>query len=265
MRRSGSASWVPSAKLLFQIIEEDQVSYPPQPGQHGPQQGWGQQPPQDGSQEFWRNVAAGGGHQPPYPPGPPKKNNTGLIVGLAAGGVAVVVAVVLVLVFTLGGNSDDQAGGEPGGSPATSSTKPKPTTSSTSSDIEVGDCVDLADQSGGRVAKETCGSSESDYEIVEVVDGTNRDACPKNYYNTYAGSTYCMVLDVKVGDCLTKFSEDQSVLPLKADCADPTTEDQVTKVEPVAKPEGVCVPEEGWYSFEEPARTVCFGDVKRGA
>ena len=245
------------------------MSYPPQPGQYGPQQGWGQ-PPQGGSQDFWRNVAAGGGgQQPPFPPGPPpKKNNTGLIIGLAAGGVAVVVAVVLVLVFTLGGGkNDNQAGDGPGTAP-TSSTKPtsRPTTSSTSSSaIDVGDCVDLTDESGGRVAKESCGSADSDYEIVEVVDGTNRDACPQNYSNTYAGSTYCMVLDVKVGDCLTRFNEDEAVLPLKADCADPTTEDQVTKVEPVDKPDGVCLPEEGWYSFSDPARTVCFGDVKRGA
>ncbi|GAA2819659.1 hypothetical protein [Saccharopolyspora taberi] len=245
------------------------MSYPPQPGQYGPQPGWGQSP-QDGSQDFWRNVAAGGGQQPPFPPGPPKKSNTGLIIGLAAGGVGLVLVVVLVLVFTLGGNSDNQAGEEHGGgSPTTSQTRPttsKTTTSTTSAtDIGTGDCVDLHDEGGGRITKESCGNAESDYEIVEVLARADRDGCPKNYSNTYEGTTYCMVLDVKVGDCLTRFNDAEDVLPLKADCADPTTEDQVTKVEPSPAPEGVCLPEEGWYSFEDPALTVCFGDVKRGA
>ncbi|CAL99895.1 hypothetical protein A8924_0949 [Saccharopolyspora erythraea NRRL 2338] len=243
------------------------MSYPPQPGQYGPQQGWGpQQPPQDGSQDFWRQVAGGtGGPQPPYPPQPPKKSNTGLIIGLAAGGAALVLVVVVILVFALnGGRDDNQAGGETGGgtSPTTSKTRPTTTSSETGSGIEVGDCVALSVQSGGSLTEEPCGSADSDYEIVEVKSGEDKNGCPDNYSNTYSGDTYCMVLDVVVGDCLTGYSEDDSVLPLKEECASPAAVDQVTKVDTNPTAEQVCKPEEGWYSFQDPPFTACFADKK---
>ncbi|MCI2420367.1 hypothetical protein MOQ72_23250 [Saccharopolyspora sp. K220] len=224
------------------------MSYPPQ-DPHGAQSGpYGSQsgqygsgpypsgaypsgpypPPASGSDDFWRHVA---GNQPPMPP---KKSRTGLIITLVSVGAVVLIAglvtVVLVLVNSGAGR------------------------------IEAGDCMSLVSERGGEMSAADCGSAESDYQVMEVHQGQNHDVCQDNYSNVVNDQTYCIVLDVKVGDCMTSFQESEDVLPLKIDCG--RAEDQVTKVVESSDPESVCQENEGYYVFAN--RTVCFGDV-RGA
>lgn len=251
----------------------ERVSYPPQPpGPYGNQPEWGQQPsgyyPQDQSQDFWRQVAAGS-PPPPSPPPPPKRQNNGMIIGLVALGLALLVSVgVTVVVLT---NNNNQAGDNnragdnkesTGGQTTTQETTETKSGSGLDGTIEVGECLNLLDETGGPVEEAKCASPESDYEVVEVLGFQDVNACPDNYSNAWRGRTYCMILDVEVGDCLSSFNETQEVLPMKADCSAPNTEDQVTKVEPRATPKMICAPKEGFYVFDVPARTVCFGDVQ---
>lgn len=246
------------------------MSYPPQ--QPGPQDPWGQQPSQQGqygaqdqSQDFWRQVAAGQqgpGHQGPGqqagppPPPLPKKSRAGVIAAVAAVAIVVVVGggVVGLLAFAVPPS--------PTSSPTPTSRSVTPSASESAGVIDVGSCVDVESEYGGAMTDVACGSAESDYEVVDVHSGESPSLCPSNYGNTWEGSTYCMVLDVEVGDCLTSYREEQAAWPLKADCATPGVEDQVTKVVDVDDHTGVCTEQEGWYSFGDPKRTVCFGDVK---
>ncbi|GAA0511341.1 hypothetical protein GCM10011581_01480 [Saccharopolyspora subtropica] len=210
------------------------MSYPPQDpygAQSGPYPsgsyptGPYQQP--GSSDDFWRHVASS------QPPTPPKKSHTGLIIGLVAGGVAVLAAIVVVVVLVA-----VNSGGR----------------------IEAGDCMSLASERGGAMTAARCGSAESDYQVVEVHEGSNHELCTDTYSNVVDGRTYCIVLDVKVGDCLTSFQESEEILPLKLDCS--KAEDQVTKVAATDDAENTCDEDEGYYVFSRPARTVCFGDVQ---
>ncbi|MGP4019418.1 LppU/SCO3897 family protein [Saccharopolyspora sp. 5N708] len=223
------------------------MSYPPQDphgsqsGQYGSQSGQygsqsgpygsgsypsGQYPPPNASDDFWRHVA---GNQPPPPP---KKSRTGLIITLVSVGAVVLLAAVVTVVLVLVNSADRR--------------------------IEAGDCMSLASERGGRMTPADCGSEESDYQVVDVRQGQNPDACQDNYNNVTEGSTYCIVLDVKVGDCLTSYQESDEILPLKIDCG--RAEDQVTRVADSEDPETACQEEEGYYVFDN--RTVCFGDVQ---
>ncbi|MBB5153845.1 hypothetical protein [Saccharopolyspora phatthalungensis] len=185
----------------------------------------GQYPPPNGTDDFWRHVA---GNQPPMQP---KKSRTGLIIALAGVGAVVVIAVVVTIIL-LAVNS----GGR----------------------IEAGECMSLASEKGGEMSAATCGSADSDYKVIEVRQGTSRAVCQNNYSNVIDGKTYCIELDVKVGDCLTSFQRAEEILPLKIDCG--KAEDQVTKVANSTDPESACGSNEGYYVFEK--RTVCFGDVR---
>lgn len=221
------------------------MSYPPNPGQYGPQPGpygsqpgWGQPDPhqsgpypapghQGDSQDFWRHVSGGA-----PPPQLPKKRRAPLIVGLVAAVVAVLaVAATLFIVFT----AEDE--------------------------VVADDCITLASQEGGRMSEAECGSGESDYRVVEVVEGQRNDVCPGKAYNKIDGKTYCMVLDVAVGDCLTPY--DENLLPIKADCAQRGIENQVVKVADATDHTKVCAEHHGWYSYENPNMTVCFGEIQR--
>ncbi|SFS56540.1 LppU/SCO3897 family protein [Saccharopolyspora flava] len=212
------------------------MTYPPQPDPYGAQSGpypggWqqGQHPQggyQQGSDAFWRQVA--GSQQ--QPPPPPKKNRTGLIIGLAIGAVVLLLGSAVAIVLAV----------------------------SASNRIEAGDCMALADERGGSMDVAECGSPESDYEVVDVREGRNLAGCGDDYVNFADGNTYCIVLDVRAGDCLTPFQQDESVLPLKLECS--KAEDQVTRVTGGQDPEAACEDNEGYYVFSR--KTVCFGDVQ---
>lgn len=213
------------------------MTYPPRPDPHGAQSGpypggWhtgghpgpGYQYPQQGSDAFWRQVA--GNQQPP----PPRKKRTGLIVGLAIGGALLLVGGIIAVSLAV----------------------------MASNRIEAGDCMSLIDERGGRMAAADCGTPDSDYEVVDVQEGRGLNGCGDDYVNYSDGTTYCVVLDVKAGDCLTPFQQDESVLPLKIECS--KSEDQVTKVVGGQDPESACGEDEGYYVFSR--KTVCFGDVQ---
>ncbi|MBE9374057.1 hypothetical protein IQ251_06305 [Saccharopolyspora sp. HNM0983] len=231
------------------------MNYPPQPGQHGGTPGWGQpsgpygqhpqgpypqggfpqgpypqgsgpygQPPQSGSQDFWRQVAPPGGGMPP------KKPRTGLIAALVAGGALLLVGgVVLVVLLFL--PSDEE--------------------------IAVGDCVSLASERGGHTSLAECGTAESDYEVVDVREGENPNSCPDFWNNVDDGSTYCLVLDVEVGDCLTPFTSSEERLPLKEDCDTTGPVDRVSDITEEAD-ETLCDAADGYYVFARPPLSVCF-------
>lgn len=253
------------------------MSYPQQPDPYGSQSGpySGQQypsgpyptggyptggypPPNEQPDDFWRHVA--GNQPPPMPPMPPKKKSTGLIIGLVGAGVAVVGVVVLVVVMiinTTSGRNEAKPNVPAGGETTQSRTTESQVDSGP---ITVGDCVDLADESGGEMTTTSCGSSESDYEVVKVSGGTDRSVCGDDYSNITGGQTYCIVLDVEAGDCITPYNEAGDRIPLKLDCAE--AKDQITKVAPRGEPAQVCGEGDGYYNFAE--KTFCFNDV-RGA
>ena len=244
------------------------MSYPPQPDPYGSQSGpysgqqypSGQYPtgnyptggyPQGGSEDFWRQVA---GSQPPMPP---KKKSTGMVLGLVGGGVAVLAVITLVVVMIINVNSRDKAD-QQRTVPAEQTTSR--TSESGSGSVTAGDCIGLLDERGGEMTEETCGTLDSDYQVVKVANGTDRSVCGDDYSNVIDGKTYCIVLDVEVGDCITPYSEASDRIPLKLDCA--VAEDQITRVAPRGEPAQVCGEGDGYYTFAE--KTFCFNNV-RGA
>ncbi|MER7016041.1 hypothetical protein ABT324_31815 [Saccharopolyspora sp. NPDC000359] len=250
------------------------MSYPQQPDPYGSQSGpysgqnypSGQYPtggyptgyPQQGqSDDFWRQVA-GNQPQPPMSPMPPKKKSTGLILGLVGAGVAVVGVVTLVVVMILNVNNRNEANPTPV-DPRTT-TSPATTSADEDAPITVGDCIGLLDESGGEMTLETCGTLDSDYEVVRVSNGADREVCGDDYSNVIDGQTYCIVLDVEVGDCITPYNEAGNRIPLKLDCSE--AQDQITRVAPRGEPAEVCGEGDGYYNFAE--KTFCFNDV-RGA
>ncbi|MDA3629769.1 hypothetical protein OU415_30375 [Saccharopolyspora sp. WRP15-2] len=241
------------------------MSYPPQDpygSQSGPYSGQypsgqyptGGYPQQGGSDDFWRQVA---GSQP-QPPMPPQKKRTGLVLGLVGAGVAVVAVIVLVVVLSINaGNKKPEANPKPGGTVDTSRTS-ETTSEAGNAPITVGDCIGLLDQGGGEMTSETCGTPDSDYEVVKVSNGTNRDVCGDDYSNVIDGTTYCIVLDVVEGDCVTPYDAAEDRIPLKLDCSE--AQDQITKVAPRGDPAVVCGPGDGYYNFAD--KMFCFNDVK---
>ncbi|MGW1677622.1 hypothetical protein [Saccharopolyspora sp. NPDC002376] len=235
------------------------MSYPPQDpygSQSGPYSGQypsGQYPTggyqqQGGSDDFWRQVA---GSQPTPPP---QKKRTGLILGLVGAGVAVVAVIVLVVVLSINaGNKKNEADPKQGGN-----VTPSKTSEAKDAPVTVGDCIGLADQSGGEMTSETCGTLDSDYEVVKVSNGTSRDVCGDDYSNVIDGMTYCIVLDVVEGDCVTPYNEADDRIPLKLDCSE--AQDQITKVAPRGDPAVVCGQGDGYYNFAD--KMFCFNDVK---
>src|SRR5699024_4410493 len=124
-------------------------------------------------------------------------------------------------------------------------------------DIAIGDCVSLASVRGGHTELAECGSADSDYEVVDVREGENPNSCPDFWNNTDAGSTYCLVLDVEVGDCLTPYQGTEELLPLKEDCASPDPVDRISDVTEEAD-EALCESSDGYYVSARPPQTVCF-------
>src|SRR5699024_9057340 len=138
-------------------------------------------------QDFWRQVAAGG----PQPP--PPRNRRAKWWWLAAGGAGVVlIAAVVVTVLV-----------------------------TRSENIEAGDCIQLAGEYGGEVSSAECGTDESDYEVVRALDGERPSGCPGTFYNIIGGTTYCVTLDVEVGDCLATYREEENFMPVSRDCSEP--------------------------------------------
>lgn len=236
---------------------QDQGHHPAQPGQVQPGQARGY-PQQDQSQEFWRQVAAGQVRQPPgsVPPQPPK-SRAPMIAALVAVAIVVVIGggLVALLAFAVSPSGTEEPPPTPPVVAETTAGEVSP------GSVGLADCVDLASPYGGAMAVVECGSPESDYEVVDVLSTEDASQCWSSFGNAWEGSTYCLVLDVQQGDCLTSYQEDENVWPLKVDCAEPGVEDQVTKVEPVDDSTLVCGEEEGWYSFGDPPRTVCFGPI----
>lgn len=228
------------------------MNYPPQQGP-GPYSrgGYSQQPPQwgqvPGGQPRWgpqwgshhAGVAHPGGFQPQPdfwqqvaggpPPGPPRRDRRWLVLGVVAAGVALLATAVVLLVVAL-----------------------------LPDEIEAGECMSLEDERGGAMSSASCGSADSDYRVISVRGGQDLDTCGDDYANVYRGATYCVVLDVRAGDCLTSFQEDAGILPLKAACR--SAQDQVTRVVPGQDPESACGPDEGYYVFSR--ETVCFAEAQ---
>ncbi|MFC7341226.1 hypothetical protein [Saccharopolyspora griseoalba] len=219
------------------------MNYPPQQGPHGPQPGprpqggyYPQQPPQWGwpqganhpggahpQQQFWQQVAGG------PPPGPPRRNRRGPVIGVLVASGLVLVAAVIALALALAPD-----------------------------EIEAGDCMSLQHERGGPMSSAECGASDSDYRVVSVQRGQDLGACGDDYANVYRDTTYCVVLDVRAGDCLTSFQEDVEILPLKVTCG--SAQDQVTRIASGQDPETACRENEGYYVFSR--ETVCFAEVQ---
>lgn len=99
-------------------------------------------------------------------------------------------------------------------------------------DIVVGDCVATSGPPDRPEAtKAPCGTSESNFKVVAVIDGPTDGAehCPSDidsYYsmrNTFSDSrtTICLDIDWVVGGCMS-IDPDNARDPIRADCLDST-------------------------------------------
>jgi hypothetical protein len=135
--------------------------------------------------------------------------------------------------------------------------------SAAAADLQVGDCLKVGgppDQP--EAVKAACGSPESNFKIVRMVDKT--DDCPADvdsYYSTRtfsgAGTTVCMDVDWVVGGCMS-IDPNHARDPFRVDCADASASNRqkATQVlRHVANPD-LCASGIG-YSYDERQFTVC--------
>lgn len=81
-----------------------------------------------------------------------------------------------------------------------------------------------------------------------------RDICTGDFSDVKDGKTYCEVMDVSPGDCLT--SQQGNSAPFKVSCTAPGDKNTVTNVSPFAD-ELLCG-DEGAYVSGDPSQTICF-------
>ncbi|GAB3282849.1 hypothetical protein [Parasphingorhabdus pacifica] len=223
----------------YQQAQYQQAPYQHAQYQQSPYEGWAQHPP----------PASGGG------------KNLGLIAALVAVGIVVVVGGGLVAFLSFGVSPD--SGGEAAPATQQQSDDPAPQADPVlPGSVRPGDCIDIGDSDDSPVTTAECGSFQSDYEVAEVIDVADLNRCPDTFAITWEGETFCVLLDAKQGDCLAVYQDDPSFVPWKVDCSSSDNPDQVTKVADVANYASVCSENEGYYSFVDPPRTVCFAPVE---
>lgn len=144
-----------------------------------------------------------------------------------------------------------------------SSNTPSDDGGATLSKFQEGDCIGYS-SINKRNFKTTCGSSDSTDKVVKVIGRKLSDAelddpnmCPGDSSLELTSNTYCLVLDVKPGDCLTPSSETEG--SYKLDCATPGKKERVTKV--IADPNGDCDQDVSAHTSENPPQTVCVAEV----
>lgn len=131
--------------------------------------------------------------------------------------------------------------------------------------FDAGDCIGYL---ATRNIKVDCGTQESTDKVVKVVhkdlsdaEAKNPAVCPGDGSLTINKVTYCTILDVKPGDCLTQGGE-HGGSQVKVLCTAKGKKDKVTKVLP--KPDGadLCDDGESAYHSPTPPQTVCVVEVK---
>ncbi|MEU0494398.1 hypothetical protein [Mycobacterium sp. NPDC006124] len=140
--------------------------------------------------------------------------------------------------------------------------------SAAEADVRAGDCL----QVGGppdrpETARVQCGSSESNFRVVDVVQDS--DDCPGDvdtYYSTRSsfsgsGSTICLDVDWVVGGCMSVDPEN-SHDPVRVDCRDRSASNRQRATQIMRNVANVdqCATGTG-YAYGERRFTVCVEDV----
>lgn len=140
--------------------------------------------------------------------------------------------------------------------------------SAAAADLQIGDCL----QVGGppdrpATTKVTCGSRESNFKVVGVVENT--DGCPTDvdtYYSMLSsfsgsGSTICLDIDWVVGGCMS-IDPNNGRDPIRVDCGDGAMANRQRATQVLAGVANVdqCASGVG-YAYDQRQFTVCVEDV----
>ncbi|WP_017973092.1 hypothetical protein [Actinopolyspora halophila] len=125
-------------------------------------------------------------------------------------------------------------------------------------DDSEGTCLNVVDPSieAGVQRPAACGSRDSDYEVVSSTASPPLE-CPSDAYSRLvrAGSGYCLIPDVRKGDCMRSGAPTE--FRTKVRCVDAEADMRITKVASAAD-ETLCPIGTTWYmSYPEPEETLC--------
>ncbi len=140
--------------------------------------------------------------------------------------------------------------------------------SAAAADLQVGECLKISGPPDRpETTKVPCGSSESNFKVVDVVETT--DDCPTDVDSYYsmrssfsgAGSTICMDIDWVVGGCMSIDPENDRD-PLRVDCGDESASDRQRATQVLVDVANVdqCASGVG-YAYDQRRFTVCVEDV----
>ncbi|NYH79116.1 hypothetical protein FHR84_002450 [Actinopolyspora biskrensis] len=140
-----------------------------------------------------------------------------------------------------GGGTGEELGSEAGGA-----------------DGPEGSCLNIVDPSieAGVQRPATCGSRDSDYEVVRSTSSPPLE-CPSDAYSRLVreGSGYCLIPDVRKGDCMRIGAPTE--FRTKVRCVDAEADLRITKVASGVD-EMLCPVGTTWYmSYPEPGETLC--------
>lgn len=225
---------------------DPQQGPPPQwwyPGQqpHGAQQGYPSQPQQGqfgAAPYYWAQQAYPGqqqwGQQQWGGAPPPKRKRTGLIVTLVALG-AVLLAGVGVATWFFAFQGDD---------------------------IVAGDCFGTDEVAvDAEIYEAECGSAESGFRVVKVVEDGAVDRCAGSFVEQERGRVLCNTLDVRADDCLMTGGNPKAI-PIKVDCADPSAQLVVNSVQRSEPGPGTCPDGELPLGTRTPPLTACLTQLR---
>ncbi|NHD18257.1 MULTISPECIES: LppU/SCO3897 family protein [Actinopolyspora] len=121
-----------------------------------------------------------------------------------------------------------------------------------------GPCLNIVDPDieTGVQRPATCGSRDSDYEVVRTTTSPPLE-CPSDAYSRLVreGSGYCMIPDVRKGDCMRIGAPTE--FRTKVRCVDAEADLRITKVVSGAD-ETRCPIGTNWYmSYPDPGETLC--------
>lgn len=133
----------------------------------------------------------------------------------------------------------------------------------TTSKFQEGDCIGYS-LGTKETRKVTCGSPNSTDKVVKAFprelsddERNDSDLCPGDSSLEVTSTTYCLLLDVKAGDCLTP--GDETDASYKISCTGAGKKERVTKV--IADSEGDCGKDVSSHKSENPPQTVCITEV----
>jgi hypothetical protein len=119
-----------------------------------------------------------------------------------------------------------------------------------------GDCIKVVSAADAKTERADCGAPEAVYLVAKKLDSTS-GMCPVGEYSelTSGSAKLCLMLNVKVGDCLTTTSAGQNQTHQRVACE--AADYRVLKV--ITSKVGSAACEQGNVvaSYTEPPTTIC--------